>query len=226
MIEYVGELSEIAEAEANSPLAKLSEGTESPSSDELSDLIDKAESSDSMMSTENAGEVIPDAVDDDSVAEDVDDASSGIEADETDEQPEIQQEDVSSENTEGAAEANEIKKTGGSYGELKREGWGWSSEPPREIHHMPSDASSPLERNDGPSIVMEYDDHKETASCGSSRDAQEYRAEQKRLIEDGKFREALQMDIDDIHDKFGDKYDGSIEQMLDYVDDLEKNNQI
>ena len=42
------------------------------------------------------------------------------------------------------------------------------------------------------------------------------------LIDQGKFKEALQMDIDDIHDKFGDKYDEAISQMLEYVDGLEK----
>ena len=32
--------------------------------------------------------------------------------------------------------------------------------------------------------------------------------------------EALQMDIDDIHEKFGDKYDDAIAEMLDYVQTL------
>ena len=30
------------------------------------------------------------------------------------------------------------------------------------------------------------------------------------------------MDIDDIHDKFGNQYDEAISQMLEYVDELEK----
>lgn len=120
----------------------------------------------------------------------------------------------------------EAKKTGGSYGELKAEGWGWNTEPPKEIHHMPSNESSKLETKDGPAVVMDYEDHHQTASWGNSRDAQEYRAKQKELIEQGKFREALQMDIDDIHDKFRDKYDEQIEQMLDYVDELEQNGKI
>ena len=115
---------------------------------------------------------------------------------------------------------NEVKKTGGSYGEMKKEGWGWNSEPPKEIHHMPSNESSYLEVNDGPAIVMDYQDHRQTASCGRSREAQEYRAKQKELIDQGKFREALQMDIDDIHDKFGTKYDKEINQMLEYYKEL------
>ncbi len=144
----------------------------------------------------------------------------------TEEEPRDAQECDPLEKTDMIADADEQKKTGGSYGDLKSEGWGWNSEPPREIHHMPSNESSQLERNDGPSIVMEYEDHRETASCGNSRDAQEYRAEQKRLIDEGKCREALQMDIDDIHEKFGDKYDDAIGQMMDYVDELEKDNRI
>ena len=120
-------------------------------------------------------------------------------------------------------EIEEVKKVGGSYGELKKEGWGWNSEPPKEIHHMPSNESSFLETNDGPAIVMDYEDHRKTASCGRSRDAQEYRAKQKELIDQGKFREAMQMDIDDIHEKFGTKYDEGINQMLDYYKELETN---
>jgi phosphoglycerate kinase len=87
---------------------------------------------------------------------------------------------------------------------------------------MPADSSSNLERHEGPAIVMDYNDHKQTASCGSSREAKEYRAAQKELIDQRKFKEALQMDIDDIHDKFGDKYDEAISQMLEHVDRLEK----
>ena len=69
---------------------------------------------------------------------------------------------------------------------------------------------------------MEKEDHRQTASCGNSREAREYRAQQQKLIEQGEFREALQMDIDDIRDKFGDKYDDAIAEMLKYVDKLEQ----
>ncbi|MFC6298080.1 hypothetical protein, partial [Pseudomonas spelaei] len=33
-------------------------------------------------------------------------------------------------------------------------------------------------------------------------------------------KEAIQMDVDDIRSKFGDKYDKAIKQMLDYADTL------
>ena len=95
-----------------------------------------------------------------------------------------------------------------------------------EVHHMPADSASNLERNEGPAIKMEKADHRQTASCGSSREAREYQAAQKGLIDNGKFREALQMDIDDIREKFGDKYDSAISEMLDYVDKLEAEGKI
>ncbi|MGL5981495.1 MAG: hypothetical protein ACRCZY_11610 [Phocaeicola sp.] len=120
----------------------------------------------------------------------------------------------------------EKRDSGGSYGQIKSEGWGWKDQPAREVHHMPADSSSNLERQDGPAIAMDYEDHQKTASCGSSRDAKEYRAEQHKLIEEGKFREALQMDIDDLHDKFGEKYNDAISQMLKYVDRLEEEGKI
>ena len=75
-------------------------------------------------------------------------------------------------------------------------------------------------------MFKEKEDHRQTASCGSSREAREYREEQKELIEQGKFRDALQMDIDDIHDRFGDKYDGAIAEMDEYVGRLEKEGRI
>lgn len=119
------------------------------------------------------------------------------------------------------AEVSE-KKKGGSYGELKEEGHGWNSDPPEEVHHMPSAEASPLERNDGPAIVMEREDHRETASCGNSREAREYREKQKELIQEGKFEEAMQMDIEDIRDKFGDKYDEGIKQAEEYYKSIKE----
>ena len=49
----------------------------------------------------------------------------------------------------------------------------------REVHHMPADSISNLERDDGPAIKMEKEDHRQTASCGNSREAREYREKQK-----------------------------------------------
>jgi len=49
---------------------------------------------------------------------------------------------------------------------------------------------------------------------------------QKELIDQGKFKEAVQMDINDIHSKFGDKYDKAIGEMLTYLDKLEEEGKI
>ncbi|MBM6676132.1 hypothetical protein H6A07_05185 [Olsenella uli] len=87
-----------------------------------------------------------------------------------------------------------------------------------EVHHMPADEVNGLERNDGPSIAMDKADHRMMSSTGASKEAREYRAEQLKLIESGDFKGALKMDIDDIHGKCGDKYDGAIQQMLDYAE--------
>lgn len=123
----------------------------------------------------------------------------------------------------GAGEKTDVpEKKGGSYKEVKENSEGDT----HEVHHMPADSASPIERNDGPAIKMEKEDHRQTASCGNSREAREYRAQQQELIEQGKFREALQMDIDDIRDKFGDKYDDAIAEMLEYVDKLEQEGKI
>lgn len=119
-------------------------------------------------------------------------------------------------------EGDESEKKGGSYGEIFKGGEGDKY----EVHHMPADSTTELDRNDGPAIKMEKEDHRQTASCGSSREAREYMAKQKELIDQGKFREALQMDIDDIHEKFGDKYDDAIAEMLEYVDKLEAEGKI
>lgn len=109
-------------------------------------------------------------------------------------------------------------KQGGRFGDIFKEGEGEKV----EVHHMPADSVTELSRNDGPAIRMDKEDHRETASCGNSREAREYREAQKELIDNGKFEEALQMDIDDIREKFGDKYDKAIDEMLDYVKELKE----
>ena len=138
---------------------------------------------------------------------------------------------TASEKGERTSESDEYKETqesdvperkGGRYADVFKDGEGDTT----EVHHMPADSVSPLERNDGPAIKMDKADHQMTASWGSSRDAREYRAKQKELIERGKIREAIQMDIDDIHDKFGDKYDDAIAEMMEYVDQLEAEGKI
>ena len=117
----------------------------------------------------------------------------------------------------GKVEKIEQMKEGGSYKEVRKN----SNGEIEEVHHMPADDISPLDRNDGPAIKMDKTDHRETASWGSSIEAREYRAAQREKIEKGDFRGALQMDIDDIMEKFPNKYDEAIKQMLEYVEKLE-----
>lgn len=110
-----------------------------------------------------------------------------------------------------------IELAGGSYGDLKKQ----DDRQEKEVHHIPADSVSPLDKADGPAIIMDKEDHRETGSCGNSKEAQEYREKQQKLIEEGKFREAFEMDVEDIRDKFGDKYDEAILEAEEYLDKLE-----
>lgn len=103
---------------------------------------------------------------------------------------------------------------GGSYGDIFTPGEGDKY----EVHHMPADSINGLSRDEGPAIKMDKEDHRRTASCGNSKEAKEYRSMQQELIEQGRFMEAVQMDIDDIRENFGDKYDVAIQEMLDYIE--------
>ena len=89
-----------------------------------------------------------------------------------------------------------------------------------EAHHMPANSVSPLSTGKGPACSICKADHAETASYGSTREARAYREEQRKLIEQGKFREAQEMDIRDLQSKFGSKYDEAIQQMRDYTRSL------
>ncbi|MFE3267107.1 polymorphic toxin-type HINT domain-containing protein [Streptomyces sp. NPDC059215] len=96
---------------------------------------------------------------------------------------------------------------GGKYGDLQPAG------PGKEINHIPANSSSPLSMYSGPSIRMDYADHRAVYSTGSSLASQAWRMRQKELIDAGDFRGAMQMDVDDIRDRFGDKYDEAITEM-------------
>ena len=112
-----------------------------------------------------------------------------------------------------------MNKDGGSYRRVRQ-----SAQPGQEIHHMPADgATYSLHTNNGPCINMSAEDHFLTASYGTSKSAQMYRDEQRQLVSQGKFLEAQQMDIDDIHEKFGSKYDKQIEEMKNYTSSLKFN---
>jgi len=108
----------------------------------------------------------------------------------------------------------QLRPKGGAHGKIK-------GVPGKHSHHMSADAASPLSKDKGPAIIMDAEDHKKTASFGSSREAKAHRSEQKALIDKGKFDEAQGMDVKDVQSKFPGKYDEGIKQMRDYTKEIE-----
>ena len=95
-----------------------------------------------------------------------------------------------------------------------------------DSHHCPAKdcyKKSLISSEDGPAIKMDPEDHKLTASYGRSKEAERYRAKQKELLDEGKLEEAINMDVMDIRQKFGNKYDNAIEEMLEYAKKLNPN---
>ena len=137
---------------------------------------------------------------------------------EDDEESDSKKDDTSDADKKEPDETKE--KKGGSYRDVKKT----SDSTKFEVHHIPAKSVNGLKPDDGPAIKMEKADHYKTASWGRGGD--EFRKRQKELIDQGKFREAVQMDIDDIHEKFGNKYDDAIAEMLKYIDQLEKEGKI
>lgn len=107
-------------------------------------------------------------------------------------------------------EAPQRAPQGGAYRDIRGT--------PAEAHHMPADSVSPLSKGEGPAIRMEPSDHQQTANWGPAGKA--YRARQKALIDAGRFRDAQQMDINEIRAKFGSKYDEALKQMVDYTNTI------
>jgi len=115
--------------------------------------------------------------------------------------------------------AREYNLKGGAYKDLEtKTGF--------ERHHMPAADASKLSVSDGPCIQMETRDHRQTASWGSSREAQEYRAEQKKLIDQGRFDQAFKMDKEDIQEKFNSKYNEAIKDAGNYMESIKKEGKI
>ena len=68
-----------------------------------------------------------------------------------------------------------------------------------------------------PATWMTKADHRKTASWGSWAKASQWRSQQAKLIDKGKFGKAMEMDIRDIKRKFGKKYNKGISEMIDYT---------
>lgn len=86
-----------------------------------------------------------------------------------------------------------------------------------DSHHAPADSASPLNRQVGPALQMDAEDHWMTASNGRMPGSKAYIATQKSLIDSGNFMAASAMDVADIRAKFGNKYDSAIAQMEAYT---------
>jgi RHS repeat-associated protein len=91
-----------------------------------------------------------------------------------------------------------------------------------EINHIPAKASyAHLDEegftNDagmGPAIRMERADHRDMSSTGSWAHSVQWRADQRALIDAGRWDLAMKMDIDEVRAKYGDKYDKHIADMI------------
>ena len=64
---------------------------------------------------------------------------------------------------------------------------------------------------------MDPEDHRQTASYGRSEEAIAYREEQRKLIQNGEFKKAMEMDVKDIQSKFPGKYDSALKEMQNYA---------
>jgi hypothetical protein len=104
--------------------------------------------------------------------------------------------------------------SGGSYSAIRNSGTGG------EVHHMPAfnsfNGEVALKHGQGPAIWMTVEDHRKTNSWGSSTAAKLYRADQKKLIQQGNFKQAMDKDIADVKGKFPGKYDAAITQAVTY----------
>lgn len=101
----------------------------------------------------------------------------------------------------------------------------------KDSHHMPSkDAykgsvmNPDGEAKNGPAIQMDPADHKLT----QSKKSKVYREKQRQLIQQGKVKEAIQMDIEDAKKIAADsgnpgKYDCAIQEAQEYSDQIDPN---
>jgi len=121
----------------------------------------------------------------------------------------------------------ESRFKGGYFGELKQHIRDTGQDGTRAVHHMPSTTAlfnaNVLDHGSSPAIIMDEADHALTASYGNTSDSEVYQTKQMELLNEGKFDEALQMDIDNLKNLgFYEKYEGAIAQMFEYVDVLKK----
>lgn len=95
-----------------------------------------------------------------------------------------------------------------------------------ESHHMPADSTTSIPRERGPAIQMDPVDHKMTSShSGQGPTSKQYRDNLKEMIDQGRNRNAMAMEIWDVkraaREGSGDstKYNDAIREMLNYAKD-------
>lgn len=96
-----------------------------------------------------------------------------------------------------------------------------------ESNHIPPKSVSPLSPGKSPAIQMDYPDHRIARSTGSGKRAEQWRARQQDLINQGKYRDAAAMDYKDAREvarKAGDpkKYNEALRERSEYQKCLEK----
>lgn len=91
---------------------------------------------------------------------------------------------------------------------------------------MIADSVSEISRNDAPSILMTKSDHMQTKSWGNSNVSKSFREEQKKLVNQGKNREALAIGIKDVRSQFSSKYNKELLEAIDSTKNNQKINQM
>ncbi|MCO6051747.1 DUF4150 domain-containing protein [Mesorhizobium sp. RP14(2022)] len=97
----------------------------------------------------------------------------------------------------------------------------------RESDHIPPKSVSPLSEGQSPAISKDKKDHRRAMSTGSSDEARDWRKEQQRLINAGRYRDAAAMDYHDtrrVARETGDqrKYNQALKERSAYQRCLEK----
>jgi hypothetical protein len=106
---------------------------------------------------------------------------------------------------------------GGSYKNVRASNTGG------QVHHLiAAKVEIPgLSKSDYPSVYLNsFEEHQLTKSWGPSGIAKRYRNEQQTLINQGEIRRALAIDIKDVRNNFGTKYNEALLQSIDYAESL------
>lgn len=112
---------------------------------------------------------------------------------------------------------------GGSYEFVKH----FADSKTHEVHHLiPAKLlklAKILDYMEGPCIRIEIEDHKSTRSYKKSNMLEDkYFVKQLKYLENNNIRAAVEMEISDLRNKFGSKYDDAFKEVMEYVSKLEE----